>query len=45
MDLDCDPWVSWSILQNKNHLAVKKMKWIENRKKYSQKTVGILYDF
>ena len=30
-NLDCDPWVSWSFLQNKIHQAVKKMKWIEYR--------------
>ena len=27
-NLDCDPWVSWSFLQNNNHQAVKKMKKI-----------------
>ena len=31
-NLNCDPWVSWSFLQNNNHQSVKKMKWIENRK-------------
>ena len=24
-NLDCDPWVSWSFLQNNNHQAIKKM--------------------
>ena len=31
-------------LQNNNHQAVKKMKWIENRKNTIKKTVGILFD-
>ena len=26
------PWVSWNVLQNNNHQAVKKMEGIENRK-------------
>ena len=25
-NLVCDPWVSWSFLQNNNHQAVNKMK-------------------
>ena len=37
-------WVSWSFLQNNNHQAVKKMKWIENRKNTVKKTVGILFN-
>ena len=40
-NLDCDPWVSWTFLQNKNHQAVKKIKWIENR----QNTVKKIGDF
>ena len=44
MEFDCDPRVSWSFLQNNNHQAVKKMKWIKNRKNTVKKTVGILYD-
>ena len=39
-NLDCDPRVSWSFLQNNNHLAVKKMKWIENRKNTVKKQLG-----
>ena len=39
-NLDCDPCVSWSFLQNNNHQAVK-MKWIENRKN----TVKNRWDF
>ena len=45
-NLDWDPWVSWIFWQNNNHLAVKKIKWIENRKpkKYSKKTLGFCWN-
>ena len=36
-NLNCDPWVSWSFLQNKNPQAVNKMKRIENRKNIVKK--------
>ena len=45
-NLDCDPWVSWSFLQNNNHQAFKKMKWIKNWKNTVKKPLGfcmILY--
>ena len=41
-NLDCDPWVSLSFLQNNNHQAVKKNEMNRKSKKYSQKTVEIL---
>ena len=43
MEYCLQPWVSWNFLQNNNHQAVKKMEWIENTKKYRQKTVGISF--
>ena len=32
MEFRLRPWVSWSFLQNNNHLAVKKMKIKKNTK-------------
>ena len=43
-NIDCDPRVSWSFLQNNNHQAVKKMKFIENRKN-TKNTDKNLWDF
>ena len=44
LNLDCDPWVSWSFLQNNNNQAVKKMKWIENRKNTVKIPLGFFND-
>ena len=38
------PGVSWSLLQNNNHQAVKKMEWVENRK-YDKIPTKNRYDF